>query len=42
VERAATARALALLGVEYGQGYWLSRPLAASRLHELSAPRLAG
>lgn len=35
VERAETARALLDLGVEYGQGYWLSRPLRPARLEGL-------
>lgn len=35
VERDETARELTRLGVQYAQGYWLSRPLPASRLLDL-------
>lgn len=39
VERAETARALVELGVEYGQGFWLSRPLTRERLCRLEGLR---
>lgn len=39
VERVETARELVRLGVEVGQGWWLSRPLAAQQLPDLACLR---
>lgn len=39
VETAETARALVDLGVEFGQGFWLSRPLNAGHLSHLAGTR---